>query len=629
MGEDIGMSVKERNEAALAKRFQEKYFKKYQKLQQEEIGNCSVEVCDNNQKILCCLHEGRKWRLNSIYDPDGAAKLYVAHYEGMRDFALICVFGMSDGRALRELLEQCNGTQTIIVYEPDVEVFLTAMREFALEDIIENEKIYLLVEGINGQDLNAVFGNVVTYQNRELMMHCILPNYDILYQEKCVAHIEQMLYYSKREIFKKNTEVTYAARTADNILYNMPYILKGSSVYELKKAFLAKNLEDIPAIIVSAGPSLDKNIKELKKVEGKAFIIGVDSALKALVREGIQFQMAVSVDPRKNPDVFEDERVNQFPYVLANYSIPMIAEKNKNHLFFEGGYGFETFQRITRNVTGKDLDCLKTGGSVATEALSMTIDLGFRTVIFVGQDLAFTDGRGHVSGFEKSEEADKAHVAGRALTEVEAIDGGRVMTDLQMDSYRQWFEMRIAENQDRMTFYNATEGGAKIHGATAVSLSEVIEQFCTTEMDFDQLVADIPPAFTEEEQQKLVRELLTSVEHLEELEEKLQMGVQAYERLVELEHANMQSSPEYRQVLQDIAEVNRIEEDETYMGIIKLYAKQAEYAAASDIYVAEDLSVDEIADRGKRLLEGYAQGCQTCQEQMKQIMIPRLKEMLN
>lgn len=625
----MDMGVREKNEAALTKKFRKKYYESYQTLQQGEIRNCSVETCENNQKMICCLREGRKWRLNSIYEPERAAKLYAERYADMRDFALVCVFGMSDGRIIREIKEQCNGTQTLIVYEPDVEVFLTAMREFSLEDIIEDNDIYIIVEGINTGDINTLFENIVTYQNRELMMHCILPNYDILYQEKCAAHIEQMLYYSKSEAFKKNTEVQYAARLADNILYNMPYILKGSSVYDLKKTFLAMDLGDIPAIIVSAGPSLDKNIRELKKAEGKAFIIGVDSALKALVREGIQFQMAVSVDPRKNPDVFEDERVNRFPYVLANYSIPMIAEKNRNHLFFEGGYGFETFQRVIRGITGKKLDSLKTGGSVATEALSMAIDLGFRTVIFVGQDLAFTDGRGHVSGFEKSEEADKAHVAGRALTEVEAIDGGRVMTDLQMDSYRQWFEMRIAENQDRMAFYNATEGGAKIHGATAISLAEAIERFCTIEKDFDKIVADIPPAFTEEEQQKLICELLTAVESLEKLEEKLQMGVKAYERLVELEHANMQSCMEYRQVLQNIAEANRIEENETYMGIIKLYAKEAEYDAASDIYVAEDLSVDEIADRGKQLLEGYIVSCRTCQKQMKQILIPKLKEMMH
>lgn len=622
------MGEREKNEAALQKKFNKKHYRIYQNLQQGEIEDCTVEVCDNKQKIICCLREGRKWRLNSIYEPERAANIYASRYACMRDFALVCVFGLSDGRVLRSLIAQSNGTQTIMVYEPDAEIFLLAMREFQLEDVIENEHVHLLINGINGGELNTLLENKVTYQNRELMMHCILPNYDILYQEKCMEHIEQMLYYSKYEVFKKNTEVQFAARLADNILYNMPYILKGSSVFDLKKTFLAKDLENIPAIIVSAGPSLDKNIKELKKAEGKAFIIGVDSALKALVREGIQFQIALSVDPRKNPDVFADERVNCFPYVLENYSIPIIAERNTNHLFFEGGYGFETFKRVIRELTGKKLDSLRTGGSVATEALSMAIDLGFHTVIFVGQDLAFTDGRGHVSGFEKSEEADKAHVAGSTLTEVEAIDGGRVQTDIQMDAYRQWFEKKIEENNDCVTFYNATEGGAKIHGATAIPLAEAIERFCTSEIDFDKMLANIPPAFTEEEQQRLVIELLHIVEHLDKLEEKLKAGVDAYERLIALEHANKQSDVEYRQVLQYIAEMNRIEENETYMGIVKLYAKEAEYDAASDIYVAEELSVDEIADRGKRLLAGYAAACQTCREQMQQIMIPRLKEML-
>lgn len=45
---------------------------------------------------------------------------------------MICVFGLSDGRAVRELCKMCNGTQKMIVYEPDHENFILAMREFPL-----------------------------------------------------------------------------------------------------------------------------------------------------------------------------------------------------------------------------------------------------------------------------------------------------------------------------------------------------------------------------------------------------------------------------------------------------------------------------------------------------------------
>lgn len=622
------MNIRETNERALSTKMSDRHYEQYRELQEKELSNCYVERCENQENIICVLENERIWRLNSVYNPTKAAKLYAKRYNVIVDYAVICVFGISDGKMIRELLKNCNGTQLVIVYEPNVEVFLMAMRAFEIEDILSEKKVFLAVKGINGEELDKLLESVISFQNRELMMHCILPNYDVIYREECEAHIEKMLYSSHAEIFIKNTEVEFGIRFGNNILTNMPYILKGSSLWDLKQTFLQLNLEGIPAIVVSAGPSLDKNIKMLKKAEGKAFIIGVDSALKALTREGIQFQMAISVDPRKNPEVFNDDRVNTIPYVLASYSLPIISERNRNHLFFTDGYGFYTFSKLIAECTGKQLDVLKTGGSVATEALSMAIDFGFSKIILVGQDLAFTDGRGHVSGFEKSEEDDKAHVEKRRLVEVESIDGGRVMTDVQMNSYRQWFEMRIAENQDKIEFYNATEGGAKIRGATPITLEEVIKRFCTKEINFNKIVEEIQPAFTDEEQEKLLEELYKAPVYLNGLMEKLQDGIKAYQELIILEKKGMHKTKQYQEVLKRISEVNHIEQNEIYMALIKLYSKKSEYDAAGDIYVAEELSIEEIADRGIKLLEGYIEGCKVAKIQIETIMIPRLKELL-
>ena len=53
---------------------------------------------------------------------------------------------------------------------------------------------------------------------------------------------------------------------------------------------------DIPAIVVSAGPSLNKNIVELRKAKNKAFIVAVDTAVKPLVKAGIIPDLYVVVD---------------------------------------------------------------------------------------------------------------------------------------------------------------------------------------------------------------------------------------------------------------------------------------------------------------------------------------------
>lgn len=617
------MSILEKNEKTL-KSVNAKFYDRYMEAKQNAQTNCMIKESQNGKKVICRMWDGHEWRLNSAYDPDRAAELYADRYGKLCDYAVLCIFGLSDGRAVREMLKNCNATQKIIICEPDAGIFFAAMECFPLEDILLRKDLFLSVKGINGNYFQKILENTITYQNRSLIQHCILPNYDILYAKDCENCIEELLYYSKLEIFKMNTEINYATKVADNSLHNLPYMIEQSSLNCLTEIFAGLDLKEIPAIIVSAGPSLDKNIKELKQADGKAFIIGVDSSLKALVREGIPFQIAVSVDMRKDSNVFEDERVWNVPYVLASFSIPLIAEKARNRLFFEGGYGFECFRDLLLYLTGREPGDLETGGSVATDAFSLAKKLGFRKIILVGQDLAFTGGRGHVSGFENSEEENRKHMEKRVLVEVEANGGGRIVTDVQMDSYRRWFEMEIEKEKESITVYNATEGGARIYGTIEISLSEAIRQLCRKEMDFDRVVAEVPPFLKKEEKEKVYRELLRSKGKLKELESHIKESIAAYERLMELERSGKQNTAEYRENLQAVYAANRMEETESYLGLAKLYAKNAEYETAGDIYESPELSVEEILQKGKGLLEGYVEGIHLCSEKIEEILLPNL-----
>lgn len=624
------MSIIETNLSALCRLWKKAAIEKYEAAATKAIEHCTVIEAAKEENIICRLQDNREWRLNSIYDPEMASALYAERYGKIKDFAVLCIYGLSDGRTIRHLLRNCNETQTILIYEPDYEIFLTAMEQLPLEDIFLREHLYLIVHGINEDTMPGILEDIITYQNHLLIENMVLPNYDVLYYDLAEEFIKTLLYYSRLEVFKKNTDIDYGKRLADNLLYNLPYMLCHSSVAELKEQIKKHHIAEAPAIIVSAGPSLDKNIKDLKRAEGKAFMIGVDSALKALVREGISFQIAVSVDPRKNPEVFSDERVNQYPYLVAGYALPLIAEKNKSRLFFEGSYGFEPFAEMILKNTGKMMETVRTGGSVATDAFSLAVDLGFRNIIMVGQDLAFTDGRGHVSGFEKSEEADKKHVEDSMTTEVDAFGGGRIRTDIQMESYKRWFELRIQELKDEVTVYNATEGGARIYGTIETTLSDALEKLCSQgpPRDFDQMLAEAPKMLSGEEKGRMAGIFLNSIDKMDEIEEKLRDGIAAYERLMRLEETGGQNSPEYKKVIQRIYEVNHIEKTERYMHLVKLYAKAAEYEATEDIYEADALSVREIAERGKQLLEGYIDGVHVCKQRLESILAPGLQEII-
>ncbi len=81
---------------------------------------------------------------------------------------------------------------------------------------------------------------------------------------------------------------------------------------------------------------------------------------------------------------------------------------------------------------------VQTGGSVATTALDVAINMGCNPIIFVGQDLAYTDGKSHSKDtFSKSMDSSKN------LREVEDVYGNRIYAPKNLYSYLRWIQNRI------------------------------------------------------------------------------------------------------------------------------------------------------------------------------------------
>ena len=87
----------------------------------------------------------------------------------------------------------------------------------------------------------------------------------------------------------------------NNLLKNLSQVIKNPGFNYFFNYFQNK-----PIIIVSAGPSLNKNIKVLKEAKDRAVIIAVSTALKALLSENIIPDIVTIIDAdEKMIDHFE------------------------------------------------------------------------------------------------------------------------------------------------------------------------------------------------------------------------------------------------------------------------------------------------------------------------------------
>ncbi len=169
---------------------------------------------------------------------------------------------------------------------------------------------------------------------------------------------------------------------ADNDMVCMPYLIKCRGVAELKDLY-----KDKPAILVSTGPSLAKNIHHLIDLKDKAIIICVGQAIRPLLAYGIKIDFATTVDfGEVNYVHFKGLEDCQVPLVTINRTYAPLIKAYQGPKFVAATPvpGFENM--ATGILTGKG--SIEAGGSVAHLSFGLAKLLGCNPIIFIGQDLS-------------------------------------------------------------------------------------------------------------------------------------------------------------------------------------------------------------------------------------------------
>jgi hypothetical protein len=268
-----------------------------------------------------------------------------------------------------------------------------------------------------------------------------------------------------------------------NLVDNFQHYGRLPSVIQLRGA-----LRGLPAVVVSAGPSLDKNAHLLPQWKGRGAIIAVGTALQKCQQLGFAPDLTVALEANDITGQFANA-----PLIAESYLALMVKCHPKLwNIPAKGTFFFGNHVSDTRRLFDI-LDCsdaiLSFSGSVSTAAFSLAAWLGCSPIVLVGQDLAYGEtGASHAGGIgqggdfsvssEKIDHAKSGAADADDLLVVEGYHGGSVVTKVNMHNYLLWFQQRIPDVTSRgVRVINATEGGARIHGAEQMPLAEVTETF--------------------------------------------------------------------------------------------------------------------------------------------------------
>lgn len=567
------------------------------------IQNVEIEIALDGSKIINIMRNNYKWYFNSRFEPIQVAKQWIDNLGKIEAIATIVIFGLGNGLILKELLQQTGENVVFIIFEPSIDIFMKMMGEIDLSFL--EKRAFLLVEGINDSYFEAVFEAFVTYENMSVCKFLGHPNYWACFQLEGMGYLKRLQESIKYLDTICNTKLHLGEGYYKNVLMNVKHLNKVSLLDQIQNVVGIDIPKGLPAIIVSAGPSLSKNIKELKKAKGKSFIIATDSALRGLLDEGIIPDAYATIDPLKPLNRFESQQIENIPLLCLESARYEVLENHKDKMIFSNnlfGYGnlFYKMKKI-------DYQTHDSGGSVATFAYTVARIMGFQTIILVGQDLAFTD---ETRYYEKAKEwSDHDTLPQQMYVEVEDIHGKMVKTSKDLAIYIGWFEKQI-ENYQEVETIDATEGGAKIRGSKIINLEQVIRDNCQVEFDMVKYLRSIPLCLGEKEMDELSQFIHKIPEEYNNLYQDAFMGIDMYTKLVEMLEKKQNNNTGMMGITKDISEVmNRIEDNLVYFHIQHKLEK-IEYTVLNNLGVSlEDEYEDalQVAGRGKLILEALKQ----------------------
>lgn len=504
------------------------------------------------ESIMKVSDHGRVYYLNGKYAPSAVAERWLEKQGGIDAFATIIIVGISNGVHIKKIMDSVPKTVNIMVYEPSYEIFRRAMEEVDLSFLFQQDiPVGIVVPAINGFETEKYLHFLINYDNMLSLKVFLSGNYTKLFPKETEEFVKLLGGYIKRLRFTWNTVVRYTDVSAGNRFHNLHYLYEGYSASELYHMLP----EGVPVIVVSAGPSLSKNIKDLKAAQGKACIIATDTAMKPLLNAGIMPDLFMIVDGLKLAELFEHKDISKIGMVTMTgvSREPMDIHKGKK-FFYDSDSAFETeLVQAVDNMKERKvyLPSFPTGGSVATSAYSFGIYLGAKTIILVGQDLALTGNKVHVDGAFKNEVCDIDMKSGNFL-EVEAVGGGTVVTRHDFKNYLDWFEKAIRDWR-HIQAVDATEGGALIHGAKIMTLKNAIKRYCTKQYNVKWHLARIPKLFeADKEKEYALKYFEDSAKRLDEVKKRAKEGIKGYEKLQKLSQTDAKSQKEFQKVYKKI-----------------------------------------------------------------------------
>lgn len=392
---------------------------------------------------------------------------------------LIILGGMGNPQVLYNLVNKTSSGTKIVVVEQNPYIMKYAFSHANFANMMEGNKFVICHGDENLIDTLAIICVNAGWENLSHNMQVISMPYMHLEDGLVVKMIKALKKIILNNLAGLGNSVEDMVNGLVNEYKNVDECIKANGIAELRGKY-----KGYPGIVVSAGPSLDKNINLLKQMYGKAVIITTDAANRACKAVGAKVDGIASIErdiPTYNIFYKNQELDSDMVFVGPALVWPDILSEypGKKILLAKTAQGIDGWW----GDFFPQQEYILQGFSCSNVAHAVLEQMGCDPIILIGQDFAYTENKKH-SDDSKCTEKNVIKELSREnhKTWVMGVDGEEIPSSEVLNQFREVMEQMITLGSAKVI--DATEGGALIKGTTIMTFQEAIDKYCTKELPY-------------------------------------------------------------------------------------------------------------------------------------------------
>ena len=408
--------------------------------------------------------------------------LKLEEFKEFDNYPILYFFGLGNGSFYKNLLENVKH-QHLMIFEPELELIYIVLNmiDFS-QDIIDTRIIIKLSSTVNKQYFLQELNNRLRFFLKLYDFH-VYSNYYDKYKEEIDRVNKDIVSAFKHLIYIIGNS---AADSLIGLEYSLKNIPKMITTPTLKSLGKTKNTKH--AIIVSTGPSLNKQLPLLKKVQKYVSIMCIDASLPILAKEGIKPDLVFSIERVDLTAKFYKDTPKQFHKDVYFSLATVCHDETINNIHGQKCF-FMRADSYNIHFGLDDWGYLGGGMSAANFAFDFSTRASYEDIIFIGQDLSYgKDGLSHSKNHVFGEDEVKSD---NIIGDIDAYGGeGKVKTTVIWKAFLNAFEDQVSRSSSRCI--NSTEGGARIYGTQEISFSEVCKNIIDTSQEKNLIDISLP-----------------------------------------------------------------------------------------------------------------------------------------